>query len=550
MQEALDLHNTTRGASATLSMHVHAFVVSLLLVMCFVAETIASADGRELYAVANALSAADNTTPSADSLCGEQIGKETGFLNGLYYIYFESSRRHDPHEPPVILWLSGGPGCSGLVGTLFELGPCIFDDETDRISFNPHAWTALAHVIFLDQPRGTGFSAPDSDQSWSHQESTRDMTLFLVQFFATHSELAPLDFYIFGESYSGHFVPDLAQHLLATDSARWGPVLKGVGIGNGLVSPQALIDTYVDFAATTTYATDLLGSNEGALRDMAALFASTIQRCEAASNSSPPVRRPLLRTNADTRDCDAATELYRSFMSLADSGVVATGRNVYDLRRVCHVHDRIGLCYRFSRLEAFVNQAPVLAYFGASTRTWKLCSASAMHTLRRVDFVEESESRVAYLLERGVRVLVYAGDADAVVSWKCQDAWTRRLVWSGQRAFSAAPADGFEVSGRRAGLVHTARGLSFVRVFEAGHVRWELLSWVVVELTCCRVFVCVVTLCWLVVSDCACRWFPVINHTWRSRWYGASSHATPQRTAAAASRRRARVNANATGPRN
>ncbi|TYZ57322.1 hypothetical protein PybrP1_008036 [[Pythium] brassicae (nom. inval.)] len=264
----------------------------------------------------------------------------------------------------------------------------------------------------------------------------------------------------------------MAAHLPPTRSA---PVLKGIGIGNGLVSPRALIDTFVEFAATNAYGRDLLGSSEEALRDTAAQFAVATRLCEAASSSRVPTRRVSLRGNAGKEDCDAAVDLYQSFNAIADSEVVSSGRNVYDIRRECHRDDRIGLCYRFSRLEAFVNQAPVLAYFGASARTWELCSGSTMHTLRRVDFVEESESRVADLLEQGVRVLVYGGDADAVVNWKCQDVWTRRLGWSGQRAFNAAPVEGFDVSGRRAGLVRSAGGLSFLRVFEAGHVRWQLL---------------------------------------------------------------------------
>lgn len=451
-------------------------VPALLLVLsCCFAETLAaSALDRELFAVADALSADhDNLqAPPSNSLCGEQVQMETGFLNGLYYIFYESSSARvgvgADLKIPVILWLSGGPGCSGLVGGLFELGPCIFDDEADRVSFNPYAWTSLAHVIFLDQPRGTGFSDPDNDSSWTHAESTQYMASFLVQFFENHPELAARDFYIFGESYGGHFVPNLAQRLLSTDPERWKPVMKGVGIGNGLVSPQAVVDTYVDFASTNSYVGDLLGENEDLLRQRAAQFALAIQECESATNDR--TRRRSLRTNS-AKDCEDAVDYYDSFLGIADAAVASAGRNVYDVRRLCHVDDRIGLCYRFSRLEDFVNQPKVLAYFGASRRRWTLCNDKTYANLRRVDFIEESESGVAYLLEQGVRVLVYGGDADSVVNWESQDVWTRRLKWSRQKEFNAAPVESFRVSAKPVGLVRSAHGLSFMKVFEAGHVR-------------------------------------------------------------------------------
>jgi carboxypeptidase C (cathepsin A) len=41
----------------------------------------------------------------------------------LFYYFIESER--NPAEDPLILWITGGPGCSALSGLLFEIGQLI-----------------------------------------------------------------------------------------------------------------------------------------------------------------------------------------------------------------------------------------------------------------------------------------------------------------------------------------------------------------------------------------------------------------------------------------
>ena len=42
----------------------------------------------------------------------------------LFYYFVESQRK--PKEDPVILWMTGGPGCSSFSGLAMGIGTCVF----------------------------------------------------------------------------------------------------------------------------------------------------------------------------------------------------------------------------------------------------------------------------------------------------------------------------------------------------------------------------------------------------------------------------------------
>ena len=44
----------------------------------------------------------------------------------FHYVFFDSQK--DPENDPVVLWLNGGPGCSSLLGMVYETGPFVFPE--------------------------------------------------------------------------------------------------------------------------------------------------------------------------------------------------------------------------------------------------------------------------------------------------------------------------------------------------------------------------------------------------------------------------------------
>ena len=81
-----------------------------------------------------------------------------------YYFWMYESK-HNVATDPVVLWLTGGPGCSSVLALLSENGPCTVNPDGASTTSNPYAWNQNATVIWLDQPAGVGFSYGEENDS-------------------------------------------------------------------------------------------------------------------------------------------------------------------------------------------------------------------------------------------------------------------------------------------------------------------------------------------------------------------------------------------------
>jgi cathepsin A (carboxypeptidase C) len=86
------------------------------------------------------------------------------------------------------------------------------------------------------------------------------------------------------------------------------------------------------------------------------------------------------------------------------------------------------------------------------------------------DLAKGATEYVAALLERDVRVLIFAGSYDWIGNWIGNERWTLALEWSGQGAFVADPLREWTVDGRRAGKTRSARGFTFATLDAGGHM--------------------------------------------------------------------------------
>ncbi|KAI7735992.1 hypothetical protein M8C21_022404 [Ambrosia artemisiifolia] len=167
----------------------------------------------------------------------------------MFYFFFES-RGHKTTDP-VVIWLTGGPGCSSELALFYENGPFKIAKNSSLV-WNEYGWDQASNLLFVDQPIGTGFSYSSDKRDIRHNEQgvSDDLYDFLQAFFKEHPEFAKNDFYITGESYAGHYIPAFAARVHAGNKAKEGIHinLKGFAIGNGLTDPLVQYKAYTDYA--------------------------------------------------------------------------------------------------------------------------------------------------------------------------------------------------------------------------------------------------------------------------------------------------------------
>ena len=144
---------------------------------------------------------------------------EYGLQDMLYFTMVKS--RRDPDTDPLVIWLQGGPGCSSMLGLYTENGPKNFKYRPNHASqpfefeHNDWSWSNEANVMYVDQPLGTGFSFLNSLGSlrWSEHQISNDFYHFLHNFMVKYPEFKGREIYLTGESYAGHYIPNIARNL-------------------------------------------------------------------------------------------------------------------------------------------------------------------------------------------------------------------------------------------------------------------------------------------------------------------------------------------------
>ncbi|KAK3142021.1 hypothetical protein QOZ80_4BG0341170 [Eleusine coracana subsp. coracana] len=167
------------------------------------------------------------------------VGSGSG--KALFYWFFEAEK--EPEKKPLLLWLNGGPGCSSVAyGAAQELGPFLVRSYGTNLTLNAYSWNKAVNLLFLEAPVGVGFSYTNRSSDLRRlgdRVTAQDSYSFLLNWFNKFPEFKNRDFYIAGESYAGHYVPQLAELIYdGNKGASRDRVIniKGFMIGNAVLN--------------------------------------------------------------------------------------------------------------------------------------------------------------------------------------------------------------------------------------------------------------------------------------------------------------------------
>ncbi|KAJ3984287.1 Alpha/Beta hydrolase protein [Lentinula detonsa] len=401
--------------------------------------------------------------------CDPTVNVYTGYLDvdagakHLFFYFFES--RGDPDRDDVMMWINGGPGCSSSMGLLMELGPCNIDmnaNSSNGTLWNPYSWNQAANVFFLDQPVGVGFSYADYGETiQTTEEAAKNVHAFITIFFETFTQFSGRPLHLSGESYGGRYLPVFAseiydQNMVAKREGRPQLNLQSVIIGNGNTGISTLYLGRYEIECGTAALEKPVQSISNCVRMKIAL-----PRCQQRMQQSCFDQFDLINCRAAINFCD----------SEISANMWASGRNVYDISKMCVGSD---LCYdEVTAIKEYLDMPRIRELLGVETaNNFTSCSpeVGANFGIHMDKYNTPTHFHVAGLLDRGVRILIYAGTYDWQCNWVSNKMWVDALEWNGSDDYGRTPWRNWTVRGRVVGEVKATPLLTFASVRGAGHM--------------------------------------------------------------------------------
>ncbi|KAG6626623.1 hypothetical protein I3843_15G058300 [Carya illinoinensis] len=358
----------------------------------------------------------------------------------LFYYFVESSQ--NSATKPLLLWLNGGPGCSSLgYGAMEELGPFRVHGNGKTLYLNPYAWNKVANVIFLESPAGVGFSYSNTSADYSNvgdKSTAKDSYTFLLNWLERFPQYKNRDFFITGESYAGHYVPQLAYTILIKNKITNQTLinLKGIAIGNAWIDDNTGILGIYDYFWTHALNSD--DTNAGIHRYCDFNTGNFSSKCEQYQG----------RGNEEVGELN----IYNIYAPLCNGSAPNSGSSG-SVKNFDPCSDQY--------VNTYLNLAKVQTALHAINTKWEACSYSF---LGWKDGPTTILPIIKWLTSSGVSLWIYSGDTDARVPVTSSRYAIKKLklpVSTDWRPWYS----GDEVGGYVIGY----KGVTFTTVREAGH---------------------------------------------------------------------------------
>lgn len=330
----------------------------------------------------------------------------------LHYWFLESKRV--PSEDPLFLWLTGGPGCSGLFSLLTTIGPFFANADGKTLRENLYSWNNKANLLILESPAGVGYSYSEDDGlNYDDEIVAQQNYNALMQFLKEFPQFKKHDFYVSGASYAGIYVPMLAHKILQHRNET-NLNLKGLVLSNGCMDAKATFNTLILYF----YYHGLI--EEGVwTRIKEECCSGRVEDCDFTRfDKEPP---------SPNGDDFCSSRIYNYELRVYDE----LGINPYNLHNQCHTDqpaippespsDSAADELAEAKVPCTDDKA-LVSYFGrkevrdalhipSHIQQWKTCNFNITERFtRREDLNIEKKIREAALA--GVKVLLFYGDMD------------------------------------------------------------------------------------------------------------------------------------------
>ncbi|CAG7906534.1 unnamed protein product [Brassica rapa] len=363
---------------------------------------------------------------------------ETGYIGlgeeeELQMFYYFIKSENNPQEDPLLIWLTGGPGCSSLFGLVFENGPLalkfeVYNGSLPSLVSTTYSWTKMANMIFLDQPVGSGFSysrTPLVDKVSDTGEVKR-IHEFLQKWLSKHPQFYANPFYVAGDSYSGMIVPSVVQEISEGNYICCKPLINLQVIDiyfsyfpsteciyyayffikkQGYILGNPVTDTKLEHNYRIPFAYGMALISEE-------LYESMKRICKGSYGNVDSLNTECLKLTEIYQKCTDRLSKYHILLPDCDK-----------TSPECHL-------YKYFLLEKWANNERVhkaLHVNKGSIGEWRQCNYDG------ISYNYDIQSSVPYHKNNsinGFRSLIFSGDHDMTVPFLATQAWIRSLNYS------------------------------------------------------------------------------------------------------------------------
>lgn len=381
-----------------------------------------------------------------------KVNEDSG--RNLFYWFIEAAE--DPPSKPLVLWLNGGPGCSSIAyGEAEEIGPFHIRGDGKTLYLNPYSWNQVANILFLDSPVGVGFSYSETSSdllSNGDKRTAADSLAFLLKWFERFPQYKGHDFFITGESYAGHYVPQLSQAIIRHNQASKEKAinLKGYMVGN------ALTDDFHDHLGVFQFLW-----SAGIISDQTYKKLNSYCDFESFVHTSDACEKILDIASDEMGNIDP----YSIFTPPCSANVTFSNKLLKRMLGVGHVSEKYDPCTE-KHSTVYFNSPEVQTALHVNPKNaptkWETCNDLVnTHWKDSPRTVLDVYKELLYL---GIRIWVFSGDTDAVIPITS----TRYSIDSLELP-TISPWHAWYDDGQVGGWVQEYAGLTFVSVRGAGH---------------------------------------------------------------------------------